>query len=255
MLFRSFSDLSRLIIDLRGNTVGYQSSVKNVCGLFIGRDKVYLKQRDVYGNEVSDYTPNTTYYDNFRKIVVLIDENTASAAEVCAICLKEQHEDVTLVGTTTFGKGVIQSTIPLKNGAALKMTTYYWYSPNGVSVHGKGIAPDVEVRMPDIYYMTYEDIDEDTSYGYDDVSDNVGICQYALDYLGYEVDRTDGYFSQDTQEALKAFEGDRGLAVDGMLDSETFQALISSVTRSFSLDQEKDPQLVKAKEIINEYQH
>ena len=128
-----YQGYSKLIIDLRDNSGGYQDSVQKVAGLFIGKDKVVLQETDSENVTESYKTIVEKYYDNFKKIIVLTNKNTASAAEVLSICLKEQHENATLVGETTYGKGVVQKSFYLDDGSALKITSSYWSSPNGVS--------------------------------------------------------------------------------------------------------------------------
>ena len=245
-----YSDLSKLIIDLRDNSGGYQSSVKEISGIFIGPNKVYLRQKDAKGVETADTTVAKKTFDNFKDIVVLINENTASAAEVLAICLKEQHPNVTLVGTTTYGKGVIQTNRLLNNNGVLKITAYYWYSPNGVSIDKVGLKPDVEVKMPAIYYEYYNEKLEET-YEFDSVSDNVRLCQMILEYLGYDVKRTDGYFDESFAKALVSFKQKYNLEPTAVLDNDTYEVMISEVHREMINNPDKDIQMAKAKEILN----
>ena len=77
-------------------------------------------------------------------MVVLVDQNSASASEIFAGALKD-YEYATLVGKTTYGKGIVQNIIPLEDGDAIKLTTAKYFTPNGNYIHGVGIAPDVEV--------------------------------------------------------------------------------------------------------------
>ena len=81
-------------------------------------------------------------------LVVLVNENSASAAEIFSGAVKD-HEVGTLVGTTTFGKGIVQQTFALGDGSAVKLTTSKYYTPNGVNIQGTGITPDVEVDWPE----------------------------------------------------------------------------------------------------------
>ncbi len=251
-----YSGYEKIIIDLREDTGGYQSAVRDICGLFIGPGEVYLRQKGVDGTEMVDRTPSgLRHYKNFKKIVLLTSGNTASAAEVFVIALKEKLNDVTIVGETTFGKGVIQTNRILSNGGVLKLTSYYWYSPNGVSIHDEGIHPDVEVRMPEIYYQYYTDMKEDEFYSYDSISEPVRLCQLALDYLGYEVDRYDGYFDHEFEDVLVSYKEEHGLGSDPVLDRDAYSSIISLTRRELANNTEKDTQLVKAKEIMNEDQH
>ena len=77
-------------------------------------------------------------------LVVLVNENSASAAEIFSGAVKD-HGVGTLVGTTTFGKGIVQQTFSLGDGSAVKLTTSRYYTPNGVNIQGTGITPDVRV--------------------------------------------------------------------------------------------------------------
>ena len=85
-----------------------------------------------------------------EEIVILINGNTASASEVLTMALKEQRNDVTIVGTTSYGKGTVQVSRPFTDGTTLKYTTSRWLTPLGNWVNGVGIVPDEEV-----FYMKY----------------------------------------------------------------------------------------------------
>ena len=167
-----------------------------------------------------------------------------------AIVLRERC-DAILVGDTTYGKGVIQTNRILSNGGVLKLTSYYWYSPDGVSIDKTGIKPDVEVRMPDIYYEYYYDMEEDESYVYDSVSEAAAIAQKALTYLGYDVGRTDGYFDETTLNALKAYKADHELEGEDVLDQDVFSSIISETRRQLA-DPLRDPQFETAKQIMKQ---
>lgn len=247
-----YKDFSKLIIDLRNNTGGYQTSVRDCLRIFIGINKPYLKQIDVNGNEQVDYTTFGKTYDNFKDIVILTNEATASAAEVFALVIKEEVENVTLIGETTYGKGVIQTNRYLSDGGVLKLTSYYWYSPKGTSIHKEGVKPDIEIKMPDIYYESYYSMEEDETYEYDSVSESTRVTQVALDFLGYDVGRTDGYFSREFAKALNAFKLDNGLSNDEILDSTTFEQVVSRTRYVLSNDKSKDSQLMKAIEVLHE---
>ena len=244
-----YSDYSKIIIDLRNNSGGYQTSVKEIAGLFIGNSKVYLRQKDSNGNEVADVTSCKYTYDNFDNIVLLVNGETASAAEVFTICLKESLDNVTIVGEKTYGKGVIQSTRYLLNGGVLKYSSFYWYSPNGVSIHKVGIKPDVETLRHNVAYCRYVDMPADVTYTYDSVSEVIGLCQKAFDYFGYKVDRTDGYFDSSTLAALNAYKQSIKLDPDGILDKQTYDNIIGKVILDLS-NLEKDEQFQRAIEIV-----
>lgn len=240
---------SNIIIDIRDNTGGYQTSVKEVCGLFMGDNVPYLKQEDNLGNVKTDYTSCSKTYD-FEKIVILTNSHTASASEVFAIALKEALDNVTIVGTTTYGKGVIQNTHMLSNGAALKFTDYFWYSPNGVSIHKVGVKPDIEVKLDEINYEPYISMNDDEVYKQEDVSDTIRLASMCLEYLGYDVDHTNGYFDYKMKESLKDIQNEYGLSVTGNLDKKTYELILSNAVYEMSTNIDKDYQLIKAREIV-----
>lgn len=104
-----------------------------------------------------------------------------------------------------------------------------------------------------MFYMNYLNIDEGAFYHYDTVSDKVAQMQLMLDFLGYGVDRVDGYFSQMTKEALVSFQKDRKLEVSGVLDEASASALNSAVARSWQLETEKyDTQMNFALDLIKQ---
>lgn len=150
-------------------------------------------------------------YSNIQNIVILTNGNTASAAEVLTLALKQQRDDVTVVGTTTYGKGTVQVSKMFDDGSALKYTTSKWLSPDGTWVNGVGITPDQEVKLHDVFYRSFSNMEDDESFCVDSVSDSIADAQQCLDYLGYTVDRKDGYFSSETGNALKQYKEEHGL--------------------------------------------
>ena len=81
-------------------------------------------------------------------VVLLVNENSASASEIMTGCLKD-YGIATIVGETTYGKGIVQNIMPLPDGSAVKMTVSKYYTPNGSNIHEVGITPDVTVEMSD----------------------------------------------------------------------------------------------------------
>jgi len=131
-----------VILDLRYNGGGLLSEAVDVTGVFQRGEVVSTKglnsPLEVFA---SDETPATDL-----PVIVLTNGYTASASEIVTGALKDEDR-ATVIGARTFGKGVVQSIIPLGNGAALKLTTANYYTPDGTNIDKKGIAPDV--RAPD----------------------------------------------------------------------------------------------------------
>ena len=85
-------------------------------------------------------------------VVMLVNGSSASASEVLTGAMKD-HEKATVVGTTTFGKGIVQRIYDLKDDTAIKLTISAYYTPNGISIHGTGIEPDVKVELDEDAYV------------------------------------------------------------------------------------------------------
>ena len=146
-----------MIIDVRANPGGLLSSVVNMLD-YVLPEGLLTYIEDKYGNR-NEYTSGASCID--MPIVILVDENSASASEIFAGAMKD-YKYATLVGKTTFGKGIVQNIIPLSDGDAIKLTTAKYFTPKGNYIHGTGISPDVEV---DYEYSGPED--EDYSKQYD----------------------------------------------------------------------------------------
>ena len=132
-----------LIIDLRDNSGGYLVSASDVASIFIEKGKV------IYS--LSDNSGEVTYKDKTAEkkdypIIVLINGNSASAAEILAAALKESY-GATLVGKTSYGKGKVQQTKQLEDGSMIKYTSAKWYTPNGECIDEKGIEPDISIDV------------------------------------------------------------------------------------------------------------
>mgnify|MGYP003681879875 CR=1 FL=1 len=240
----SAEGMEDLIIDLRDNGGGYLTSLISMSGLFLDDGTVAMQQVYANGDVDKIYSKGQTF-DNINNIVILINENSASASEVLTMALKEQRDDVTVMGEVSYGKGTVQTTVSFSDGSAIKYTTSKWLSPNGVWVNDIGITPDIEVSLDDVLNETILVL-EDESFKYDDVSIYVKIMQQSLDYINYDVDREDGYFSMNTEMLLKQYQEDNDLEVTGILDKESYNSLIGTVKRLWSMDKSYDKQLQTA---------
>ena len=244
-------NIKDLIIDLRNDGGGYLTALQSVGGLFLDSGSVALVEEYASGKSKTLTVNGDKLWNDDGQIVMIVNDNTASAAEAFTLAMKEQRDNVTVIGKTTYGKGTVQITDQFKDGSAIKYTTSKWLSSKGVWVNGEGIEPDVTVELPDILNVAISELPEGTTYAYDSVGNEVSIAQKALDYLGYEVDRNDGYFSHETEECIKAFQKDHELEVTGIMDKTTYQTLISSVTFDWSTNKTHDTQLQYAEDLIN----
>ncbi|HEV2170804.1 MAG TPA: S41 family peptidase, partial [Candidatus Binatus sp.] len=135
-----------LVLDLRDDPGGLVNQAVKVCDEFLdGGLIVYTEGRNA-DQEQRYFSRRKRDFDPFP-MVVLVDEGTASASEIVAGALQDQRRAV-IVGTQTFGKGSVQTILPLDNHSALQLTTARYFTPNGRSIQAVGITPDVEVEPP-----------------------------------------------------------------------------------------------------------
>jgi carboxyl-terminal processing protease len=147
------SDMEGLIIDLRANPGGSLSAVVDIAGMLLPKGLVVYTE-DKEGNR-SEYSSDGTHEIQVP-LVVLVDGNSASASEILAGAIQD-YGIGTLVGTTTFGKGIVQQVIGLDDGSAIKLTISSYFTPNGRNIHGIGIEPDVECEFDGETYYNTED--------------------------------------------------------------------------------------------------
>jgi carboxyl-terminal processing protease len=136
--------LKGLVLDMRDNPGGVLEAAVSVADTFIDSGVIVTaKGRTPDSKFEMDATPGDAL--NGAPIIVLVNGGSASAAEIVAGALKDQHR-AKLMGRTTFGKGSVQTIIPLSDDRAVKLTTSLYYTPSGVSINHRGIAPDIELE-------------------------------------------------------------------------------------------------------------
>ena len=137
-------DTKGIILDLRNNPGGVlQASVEVVDAFLDGGQVVYTQGR--LDNSNIGYNAEAGDITNNLPLVVLINDGSASASEIVAGALQD-HKRAVIMGTRSFGKGSVQSVIPISNDRAIKLTTALYYTPNGRSIQAQGIEPDVNVE-------------------------------------------------------------------------------------------------------------
>lgn len=147
-----------LIIDMRFNTGGLLNAAIDIIGLFLPNKSLVVQTKGKDNKNIKDYyTERDPIVNSTLPIFILINNYTASAAEILAGCL-QQHSIrlsekqgnpqlmVFLVGTRTFGKGSVQEIVPVSNNSAVKLTTALYYLPGDISIQGVGIEPDFEIN-------------------------------------------------------------------------------------------------------------
>ena len=148
-----------LILDLRGNPGGILEAAVGISDQLLPEADI-VSAKDNRDKEVFHYTSDEESWK--KPIVVLVNGGSASASEIVAGALKD-NKAATLVGEKTYGKGVVQTLVPLPGGGGIKLTTSEYFTPSGVSIQDKGIEPDVKVSLPeDVQAIGLEHRDQDT---------------------------------------------------------------------------------------------
>jgi carboxyl-terminal processing protease len=140
--------MKALILDLRNNPGGLLAQAVEVCGKFLTRGTLVLTTEGRMHPQRIEYRASGNKHPNYP-MVVLVNNGSASASEIVAGCLQDvKPQRAIVVGEQTFGKGSVQSILPLNDGSALRLTTAKYYTPSHKVIHEKGIKPDIEISVP-----------------------------------------------------------------------------------------------------------
>lgn len=242
--------VDKLVIDLRNNPGGSLSEVLQTLDLFIPEGPLaYVIKAN---GEEKEYS-SSLQVQNFQ-LAVLVNEGSASASEIFAGAVQDRDAG-TVIGTKTFGKGVVQTLYPLKDGSAMKLTTAEYLTAGRNHVHGIGITPDIiiENKRP-LSEMDTADIPKFDKRRKPDVG-IVGLdvlaAEKILKILGYKVSGPDGIFDENLKKQIAQFQSDKGLYPYGVLDFTTQDTLQTSLD-NFTVDTSVDLQLEKALEILEQ---
>ncbi|MCE2950883.1 MAG: S41 family peptidase [Alphaproteobacteria bacterium] len=142
---RAGKNLAGFVLDVRNNPGGLFDQAVSVCELFLDKGEIVsIRGRDPK-KDLSFFAQGQDETEG-APLVVLINEGSASASEIVAGALQD-HKRAVIVGVKSFGKASVQSVIPMTNGAAIKMTTAYYYTPSGKSIQKTGIIPDIKIEQ------------------------------------------------------------------------------------------------------------
>jgi carboxyl-terminal processing protease len=134
-----------IILDLRNNPGGLLDEAVNVSSVFLNEGVIVSVRQKDETERILEVNKNIEA-DTEIPLIILTNKGSASASEIVAGAIQDYNRGK-LMGTTTFGKGVVQSVVPLKDGSAVSLTTARYYTPNGNYIHEKGIAPNTEVKL------------------------------------------------------------------------------------------------------------
>ena len=166
-------NLKGIVLDLRNNPGGLLNEAVAVSDAFLEEGEI-VSTRGRNADEGSHIYARAGDIARGLPLVVLINSGSASASEIVAGALKD-HKRAILLGTRTFGKGSVQSVIPVSNTAAIRLTTARYYTPSGESIQGKGITPDIEVALARIEKLDGGNFREEDLKGALDGSEDSGV--------------------------------------------------------------------------------
>lgn len=240
--------VSKIIVDVRNNPGGSLRTVVDILNFFVPEGPLVYVNSKTQGEEVLKSTLDKQKY----KVCVLVNENSASASELFAGAIQDRGVGK-IIGTTTYGKGVVQSLIPLKNEGAVKFTTSEYFTPNKNKVQGVGIKPDIvienKIGQSKVDLSTYPELKKDRKPTLNTIGLDVLGAEMILQTLGYKVNTPDGILDQVTFEQIKLFQKNNNLNAYGTLDFATQDALTSAL-KLFAAPEVEDTQLKKAIEIL-----
>lgn len=228
-----------LVLDLRGNPGGQLDTALEI-GSMLSRDGATLVQVQPRTGAKTVYKAGEQYDKGFKvtlPVSVLIDGQSASASEILAGLLRDNHK-AKLVGTKSFGKGTVQNVAPMDDTREVKLTVAKWLTPDGTWVHHKGLTPDLKVAYP--AYMSVQGLDGN-SLTNGASGPAVRSLQTLLSAVGHTTSVT-GSYDTTTGAAVEAFQQASRLPVTGTADKATQQALMVAAVAHFNAN---DP-MVKA---------
>ncbi len=138
--------MKALVVDVRDNPGGMLTTVCAMLSRILPKGELLLYTEDKYGQSEKYYSDKSETVE--LPIAVVMNGASASASEVFAGALQD-HDKAILVGTQSFGKGIVQSLVPIRDGSAIKVTVSKYFTPDGVNIHGTGLTPDIIVELDD----------------------------------------------------------------------------------------------------------
>lgn len=236
-------DKQNLVLDLRDNGGGSVDSMVEICDLFLPKNQLIMTTEIKDKTKSKYYTKDNQAY-TFAKIIILMNNNTASASEILISCLSYHLDNVILVGRKTFGKGIAQRKRVLNKEYSFQYTFAKWFTPGNIWIQEdnlKGIdvsQQECYIPYPEDYVMFYNlsnyyHLTHTKEFCFDMVDTNIAYLQQALNFLYPNLNlRSDGYFDTATTEAVKKFQYDYNLEKSGIVDESTFLIFTSLYSQS-----------------------
>lgn len=241
-------EVEDVIIDFRYNPGGLLDEAVSMINQFVDQGQTALYLEDNSGERTEILTENESNPSTEdMNVYILINEGSASASEVFTGAMNDLKEDVTIAGTRSFGKGVVQRTQEFGDNSMLKYTNTKWLTPDGTWIHEKGITPDIKLVNPDYYRVDM--LSEEEVYSEGQSNEKVTSIKVALDTLGYEISDFNTTFTPALTAAVMNFQSEQGLEQTGDVTGETSIALMSELRDYIN---ENDAQLNYLVDFIND---
>lgn len=246
-----------LILDLRDNPGGFLESAVGVADQLVRKGPIIYEEQQ---GKTVETIEASGHANTDIPIAVLVNGNSASAAEALTGILQDTKR-ATVIGTTTYGKGIAQQMMDLGDGKAMKLSVVYYLTPSKKKIDHVGITPDITVQniKPEdakklaAEYLSFAPMSEKVKPKQGDTGLNVYGAQQRLAMLGYQVP-VNGTMDADTEAAVKQFQKSQGFQSYGALDYATMNALDQAAKKHVQGQDGKDLQLQKAIEVLSQNQ-
>ncbi len=236
-------DIEKLIIDVRENGGGNLDTVINICNMLVYSDKPFLSTK--IGDKVIDEEYSKLDEPKDYEMYVLQNQNSASASEILSAAIG-QAGGGTIIGTTSYGKGSVQTffDLPLIEGSA-KITYAHWYTPNDENIDDNGITPDIEIDPSAFDYLVFSPIALDKNLELGDSTLNVMKMNNFLTILGYQTGFNKIIFDETSLKALHEFQDDFNIQRSDNLDYKSAYKLYQEAMKHI-VDPNIDPYIKAA---------
>ncbi|QDQ01406.1 PDZ domain-containing protein [Lysinibacillus fusiformis] len=224
-------DVEGLVVDVRDNPGGYLHSVAALLSTVLEKGKVFAYMQNAEGAMEPLKTESKSFDEKYLQtmskipIVILQNQGSASASEVLSGALKS-WDRASIVGVKSFGKGTVQESWALSNGGELKLSTNKWLTPKREWIHGQGIEAGLVIEQNELFALQLHPLTGQFKVG--DMSEEIAYTQKALQKLGYQIVRLDGYLDEATDEAVTLYRKQKKLQKsenDVSMDTAFFNSL------------------------------
>ncbi len=220
------NNVKKLVLDMRNNGGGTLKSAVDMLNLFVTEGPVVYVDYATGKEDIYESNLKEQKYE----IALLINEGSASATEIFAGAVKYKKEGV-IVGTKSFGKGIVQTLYPLKDKSGVKFTTAEYFSVDRTPVHKIGITPDIAVENKKIDLSKYPQFSNEKKPSLGSVSLDVLGAEMILETLGYNVGEPDGVYDQKSFDQVVKFQNDNSLYGYGIIDIATQNTLYNALIK------------------------